>query len=216
MDQSRSAAEALGRFEGSLVYAPAVEIPKELCFSRVLDAFAGRRFAIDAAASKMLKYMLWSPSCGPTSCDATITRSDIEIRYGWTHGLHSYRLDVAPQVVSWFLAAAGARGGEREVRAAVRSIEIPAFEVRQDAGRWRYSGWQVPAFHLWMHAEADRVLIRLRDTAEALAAPIPGPQEVEFPQRCQHCGQVPDRYRALTDGVTLVCLACGRSQLRTA
>lgn len=198
------------------MYAAAVEIPKELCFSRVLDAFAGRRFAIDAAASKMLKYMLWSPSGDPTRCDATITRSDIEIRYGWIHGLHSYRLDVAPQVVSWFLAAAGARGGEREVRAAVRSIEIPAFEIHRDAGRWRYSGWQVPAFHLWMQAEADRVLIRLRDTADALAAPIPGPQEVEFPQRCQHCGRVPDRYRALTDGVTLVCLACGRSQLRTA
>lgn len=199
------------------MYTPAVEIPKELCFSQALDAFAGRRFAIDAGASKMLNLILRHPDCTPPRCDATITRSDIEVRYGWTHGLHAYRLDVAPQVVSWLLAAAGARGGEREVRAAVGPIAVPKLEIHLDAARpLCFPAWQAPAFHLWMHAEADRLLIRVRDTAEALAAPIPGPQEVELPQRCQHCGQVPDRYRALTDGVTLVCLACGRSQLPTA
>ena len=65
-------------------------------FRRALDAFDGARYPLDLRAVKVLRLMLRRPE----GCDAVITASSFEIRFGWYPVRHRYVLDTAPPVVS--------------------------------------------------------------------------------------------------------------------
>src|SRR5262245_47723215 len=95
----------------------------------------------------------------PSGSDAAITPSSFEINYGWNYGPHRYDLEIAPRVVSWLLDASGTRG-EPDVRAVIEPTDIPRVQG--------YPAWQMPALHVALRADHERVTIRVRDTAVAL------------------------------------------------
>jgi hypothetical protein len=174
----------------------------DACFARVLAAFAGERYPLDAGASKVMNFMLHDCS----GCDATITPHDFAINFGWNYGPHHYFMATAPAIASWLLDAVGVRG-EREVRGRIAAARIPAIPP--------FFAWELPALHVALVAGLTEVTIRVRDSEAALATPLPEPDRTPkfatLAQPCAHCLQVPERYRVLGDG-SLVCLACGRSQ----
>jgi hypothetical protein len=116
-------------------------------FRRALDAFDGARYPLDLRAVKVLRLMLWHPE----GCDAVITASSFEIRFGWYPIRHRYVLDTAPPVVSELFRLADAGPGTG-VRAQIGPATIAtAFSFDR---RW-----------LWMDASATTVSIHVRDAA---------------------------------------------------
>lgn len=168
-------------------------------FLAVQAALRGAPVARDPGDIKMVWYMLRDER----GSDAEITRREMTVWYA-RGGASKYFLAVAPGVVSILLAGAVARAGEpviRRIDPATTPLDpYPPCGVR----------------HVRLDAAADRVMIRVRADEAALVGlgpdvPIEGPHRfVVLDRACPHCGQVPERYRALTDGC-LVCLACGAS-----
>jgi hypothetical protein len=171
----------------------------EQCFALALEAFAGRRFELGSGSGKMLRILL-----GGHDLDASITPSGIRLSFGGR--THDYMPETAPAIVSWLLDAAGAQPDTREITASIGPAEMRTYGI-----------WRLSRLHVRLSATRELIAIRVRSAAEALDVPLPLPRPlpeppyVVLPERCPHCGEVPERYRVLHDW-SLVCLACGRSQ----
>jgi hypothetical protein len=172
-------------------------------YEAVISVLRGERLALDAAAMKMLRFMLDDPR----GCDAEITPASFTVRYGWNYGPHSYYLWCAPGVVSFLLDGTSLPATRQLTRqlgpvTIARSVEFPA--------------WSFEARHVRIEALIARVVIRVREDATSFAElpepppRNPSPRFAALAHACPHCGRVPEHYRALDDG-GLVCLACGRS-----
>jgi hypothetical protein len=165
--------------------------------------FEGARYPLHPVGSKLLHFML----DGPEGCDATISASRFEIRYGRNASRHRYLLHPAPAVVSELFRLADAP---------------PAASVRARIGPGMVP-WPFDARWLWMDATSTTVSIRIRDATgrtghpavdeplpEAITPPAPRFVDLTSPLRCPHCTRPARRYRQLRDG-WLVCPACHRS-----
>ncbi len=71
----------------------------DLWFRRALDVFEGARYPLHPVGSKLLHFML----DGPEGCDATISASRFEIRYGRNASRHraSVTRPAGPGIPRW-------------------------------------------------------------------------------------------------------------------
>jgi hypothetical protein len=175
---------------------------------RTLDAFDGARYPLDTISSKALRFML----ARPDGCDATVSPSRFEVRFGWHPARHRYVLRAAPPVVSELFRLADAAPAP-SVRARIGPGTIPITGA---------VSWSFGPRWLWMDASGTTVSIRVRDgtgrvgipaDSEPLPEPIKSPRrfvDLAWPLPCPHCATPALRYRQLQDG-SLVCPACSRS-----
>lgn len=170
-------------------------------YQDVLAALHGAPLPLTTGTSKMLRYMLGSER----GCDAEITPTDLTVWYD--EGGSRYALRVAPGIVS-FLRASADLSRSRHLQRQIGPAIFP--EVGE------FPAWGFGSRHVRLDVTDDKILIRIRTSESELAAlgpevPIEGRHRFLVLERaCPHCGQVPDRYRVLSDG-SLVCLACSRS-----
>jgi hypothetical protein len=181
-------------------------------FRRTLDAFDGARYPLDVGSSKVLRFML----ARPDGCDATVSPSRFEIRFGWHPARHRYVLRAAPPVVSELFRLADA-------------TPAPSVRARIGPGTISIAGtvsWSFGPRWLWMDASDTAASIRVRDATSRAGKPTdlePLPEPIKYPRRfvdlapplpCPHCTTPAHRYRQLHDG-SLVCPTCSRSFVQT-
>ena len=193
-------------------------------FDRVRAALAGERFPLDAGSTKLLFYMLERPD----GCDAWLTPGRFVIQYGWHLAHHPWVEDDAPRVVSWLCASAPAgylaAGTMPWWFPNPERVSEERFGYGPDGKMARLASepvgpcWSYGARRVWFDATPERITLLVRDATvdpgpDAWPAPIePPPAFLAGDHPCPHCGDVPDRYRRLSDG-SLVCMACGRSSV---
>jgi hypothetical protein len=187
-------------------------------FEQVLQAFAGRRYALAPASSKLLRFMLESPD----GCDATLSADRFEIRFGWHPSRHRYHLRTAPGIVSWLLDLAKAPAGKRNLQALIGPAAVPAMEQAVGDMGW-FPAWSFGSRRIWLDSSPTRVSVRARSAEPGVpagsSAPEPLPEPIahahgglEWPSpiSCPYCRTPSRTYREL-QRTHLVCGACGRS-----
>jgi hypothetical protein len=178
-------------------------------FARVLAAFDGRRYPLDARSSKVLRLMLEHPE----GCDAELRSDRFEIVLGWSPARRGYYLATGPAVASYILDLASAADGSPDVQAVIGPAVVSALEAES---------WSFDARRVWLSRSWStvRIAVRRAEVLAAPSAPLPFPEPIDFPPpsfielasafSCPACGAMGNRFRRLMDGY-LVCSACGGS-----
>jgi hypothetical protein len=173
----------------------------------VFEVLDGKRVPIRDGDVKVLCFVLKDPS----GCDALVSRSHLEISYGWHPARHTYAPECAPPVLSELLAWGGVLGPVRRVRTILRPRDWTG-----PAGM----SWSSGRRFLWVDAEEGNVTFHVRDAmsgilevpAETPRSVSPDPRFVRFSGglECPQCHALAEEYRWLHAG-GLICGACGRS-----
>lgn len=169
-------------------------------FALVLAAFRGERFALDEHGAQALWFALET-----AAADLSITPEAFHIRPTGHHDM-DYPLESAAGVMSFLLERVGSVG-PRSIKTWIASTTIHA---------GRFPAWTSPARHILAEAWIARVMVRIRADESALDDELPTLSDRKFARythECPHCGQVPERYRVLSDG-SLVCPGCGASSAK--
>lgn len=176
---------------------------------QVMEAAGGRAFPLDAASSKVLRFML-SDAGG---CDAIVKDSSFEIRYGGHPARHRYFPELAPRIVTALRSWSGMSTMATSCQATLGPAVIEPVES--------FPSWSFGRRIVWIAAAPESFTISIRDgeSEPERRGPAPLPQPIDFArvvlelpgtQPCPHCARSATSYRKLSDGA-LVCAACGRS-----
>jgi hypothetical protein len=166
---------------------------------------------VDALAEKMLRIMLLAP------CDVLLQPDMFELWYVANGRRHRYLASLMAPVVSDLMMSINVR----ELSQATVGVPggLPSGSVTANSR----------SFAVWIVPGDEQVSVFMRESPEgtrpvsAMSAPTEGPWALPSPARrkapkevsatcpCPHCGRSPSSFRMLSDEVSLVCEACGRS-----